>query len=258
MIVDCHTHINDPSNDVHAAEYLDACQKVSSCIVLAGISDDCARTNKQLAEYTSKHSKLTGFARINPLTEKLTPRNIKALTIDQNLKGVVLYCCDDKFHPAHSNAMRLYEILEEMSIPVFFHNIAGSSTAVLAYAQPYLLDEIAAKFPSLKLIVGNMGLPFFEQTLSLAAKHENVYADLTILPAKIWRVYNVVLGAYEAVIMDKLLFGSGYPASRADQCIETLLGFNKLLADTNLPTVPREQIRGIIERDSLALLGISA
>ena len=56
--------------------------------------------------------------------------------------------------------------------------------------------------------------------------------------------------------MDKLLFGSGFPASGAEECIEILLGFNKLLADTNLPTVPRGTIRNVIERDSPHLLGI--
>jgi hypothetical protein len=56
--------------------------------------------------------------------------------------------------------------------------------------------------------------------------------------------------------MDKLLFGSGFPSGNAGQCIETLLGFNMLLADTNLPAVPRGSIRNIIERDTLELLGI--
>jgi hypothetical protein len=56
--------------------------------------------------------------------------------------------------------------------------------------------------------------------------------------------------------MDKLLFGSGFPSGNAGQCIETLLGFNMLLADTNLPTVPRGSIRNVIERNTLELLGI--
>ncbi len=56
--------------------------------------------------------------------------------------------------------------------------------------------------------------------------------------------------------MDKLLFGSGFPFGKASECIETLLGFNKLLSDTNLPSVPLSTIRSVIERDSLELLGI--
>jgi hypothetical protein len=101
-----------------------------------------------------------------------------------------------------------------------------------------------------------MGLPFIEQTLSMVAKHENVYADLTIRPNGVWQVYNMILAAYERGVMDKLLFGSGFPFGKAETCIETLLGFNKLLADTNLLTVPRGDIQGIIERDTLDLLGI--
>jgi hypothetical protein len=56
--------------------------------------------------------------------------------------------------------------------------------------------------------------------------------------------------------MDKLLFGSGFPSGTAGACIETLLGFNMLLADTNLPTVPRGSIQNIIEKNTLELLGI--
>ena len=56
--------------------------------------------------------------------------------------------------------------------------------------------------------------------------------------------------------MDKLLFGSGYPQAAPGECIETLLGFNKLMANTALPNVPREEIREIIERDTLSVLGI--
>ena len=66
----------------------------------------------------------------------------------------------------------------------------------------------------------------------------------------------MVVAAQEYGVMDKLLFGSGFPAGSAGESIETLLGFNKLLADTNLPTVPRDNIRSIIERDTLGLLGI--
>ena len=102
-----------------------------------------------------------------------------------------------------------------------------------------------------------MGLPFLEQTMCLLAKHEHVYADLTITPQKIWQVYNMVVTAYESGVMDKLLFGSGYPYAMPGACIETLLGFNKMLSDTHLPQVPREKLRSVVERDSATLLGLT-
>jgi predicted TIM-barrel fold metal-dependent hydrolase len=120
-----------------------------------------------------------------------------------------------------------------------------------------MLDEVARRFPDLRMVIGSMGAPFVEQTMEMLAKHKNVYADLTIRPSNVWQVYNIVVPAYEYGVMDKLLFGSGFPSGRAGECIETLLGFNKLLADTNLPTVPRDKIRGIVERDALAVLGIT-
>lgn len=257
LIVDCHTHINSPSREIDAAEHLEACEKVDACIVLAS-GDDNAEVNKEVGKYVKGRRKMVGFAMVNPAEDKVGTRPIKANTSELGLAGVVTYCPDSKFHPAHSRAMRLYEACEELALPVFFHNGAPfGPDAMLEYAQPYLLDEAAQRFGSLKIIIGSMGVPFVPQTICMLAKHENVYADLTISPEKVWEIYNIVVSAHEAGVMDKLLFGSGYPFARADNCIETLLGFNKLLADTNLPTVPREKIRGIIERDTLALLGIS-
>jgi len=101
-----------------------------------------------------------------------------------------------------------------------------------------------------------MGTPFLDQTLAMVAKHENVYADLTIQPRRVWQIYNTVVTANEHGVMDKLLFGSGFPLSGAGECIERLLGLNMLMADTNLPTIPRANIRNVIERDSLDVLGI--
>lgn len=257
MIIDCHTHIKSSSDKSDVADHLDANENVDFSIVLAGSDLASDESNRQLFEHTANSRKLLGFAVVNPLTDKIGIKDITALSKTKDLKGLVVYCCQAQFHPAHTRAMRLYEAAEKLSLPVFFHNgppYQGSS--VMGYAQPHLLDEIASTFPSLKIVVGGMGRPFLEQTFCLLAKHENVYSDLTICPDKKWQVYVAVIGAYEASVMDKLLFGSGYPFAEPGNCIETLLGFNKLLADTSLPSVPREEIRSVIERDALAILGI--
>jgi len=254
MIVDCHTHINFAGDDVEMSEHLAAAEPVDACIVLAtsdgppgygsGLRrDESEEVNKGLAEYVNKHKeKMVGFAVVEPIQDKISVNNLKPIKDKLGLKGAVFY-----------------ESAQELGLPVFFHNGEGAlgADAVLDYAQPYLLDEVAREFSALKIIIGNMGMPFVEQTLLMVAKHENVYADLTIKPSNVWQTYNTVVAAYERGVMDKLLFGSGFPLGKAGQCIETLLGFNMLLADTNLPTVPRGSIRNIIERDTLELLGIS-
>jgi predicted TIM-barrel fold metal-dependent hydrolase len=259
MIIDCHTHIDFAAGNVETSAHLEAAQKVDACIVLAAEDGPSEEVNKKLADYVNKHKeKMVGFAVVEPTEDKISVNNLKTLKDKLGLKGTVLYCCACGFHPAHTRAMLFYESAQELGLPVFFHNsdVPLRREAVLDYAQPYLLDEVARTFPKLKIIIGSMGVPFAEQTLTLLGKHENVYADLTIRPSNIWQTYNIVVAAHERGIMNKLLFGSGFPHGNAGQCIETLLGFNMLLSDTNLPTVPRTGIRNIIERDTLELLGI--
>ncbi len=258
MIVDCHTHVRSLS-EAEVSEHLAAVEAVDACIVHAGLDGPPDQVNRKLSEYVDKHKdRMVGFATADPTRERIDERGLTSLTEKLGFRGVVLYCSMCGFHPAHSLAMRFYEAIQERGLPIFFHNgsHALSAEAVLEYAQPYLLDEVARAFPNLKIVIGNMGVPFVEQTLSMVGKHENVYADLTVRPAKVWQTYNIVVAAHERNVMEKLLFGSGFPLGQAGECMETLLGFNTLLGDTKLPAVPRGNLRSVIERDSLELLGI--
>jgi predicted TIM-barrel fold metal-dependent hydrolase len=259
MIVDCHTHIDFAGGDSAESEHLTAAETVDMCIVLSTLDGPSEDVNKKLAKYVDKHkTKMVGFAVLDPMDNKVNVGYLQSIKDKLGLKGIVLYCSACNMHPAHSRAMKFYESAQELCLPAFFHNSGASLKVdtILDYTQPYLLDEIAREFPALKIIIANMGLPFIEQTLSMVAKHNNVYADLTIRPKNIWQTYNTVVAAHEYGVMDKLLFGSGFPSGNAGQCIETLLGFNMLLADTNLPIVPRGNIRNVIERNTLELLGI--
>ncbi len=260
MIVDCHTHVNFDSDEFRFSEHLDAMTKVDACIVLGAAGIPSKEGNDKLGEYVENHKgKIYGFGTVNPLKDEVGLKALKGLVEKRRLSGVVMYCPAWGIHPAHSRAMEFYESVQQMGIPIFFHGGGHMKPeAVLDYSQPILLDEIARTFPAMKIVIGTMGQPFVEQALELAAKHKNVYADLTVQPVRVWQVYNTVVSAHERGVMDKLVFGSGFPASKPEECIETLLGFNKLFADTNLPTVPRDSIREIIERESLKLLGIKS
>lgn len=257
MIVDCHTHLHCTERGGLAEELRQAAAGVDACFVLAGLSEDRAAVNAGLENYLRTEPKTYGFVTINPATDDISPKRLKTLKNINRMVGVALYCAEDNFHPAHSRALQFYETAEALGLIVFFNNCPPySPTATLDYAQPWLLDEVARTFPTLRMIVGRMGVPFHFQTLCLLSKHENVFADLTIHPQKLWQVYNLVMGAYEAGVTDKLLFGSGFPYAEPGPCIETLLGLSKMMADTHLPQVPREKLRSIVERDSLTALGI--
>ncbi|MCK4998572.1 MAG: amidohydrolase family protein [Anaerohalosphaera sp.] len=258
MITDFHTHLMCPMSDLEVAGHIEACSKTDACVVLGRGQGDSADINKELGRYVKQQAKMVGFGVFNPVEDRVGVKSIKAITKDVGLCGVVLYCCEQGFHPAHSRAMRFYEAAQQLGLAVFFHNCGPRNhTDVLEYGRPYLLDEIAIRFPDLKMIIGAMGVPFVAETISMIGKHDNVYADLTVRCGRVWEIYEMIVRAHEADVMGKLLFGSGYPEHKADECIETLLGFNRMMADTHLPGVPREELRGIIERDSLAAIGIA-
>lgn len=258
MIVDCHTHIGFPGCDISPEDHFAAAEPVDACIVLAAPDEANRQSNKLVSEYVARHpKKMFGFASVNPATDDISVKYWSQVKNRMKLDGAVLYCCTEGFHPVHSRALQFYEVAETLKIPLFFHNAPPfTADSVLEFARPALLDEIAQKFKGLKIIIGSMGQPFVNETFCMLAKHENVFGDLTIHPQRVWEVYNIILSAHEASVLGKLFFGSGLPIQKAQSCIETLLGFNKLLADANLPTVPREKIREIIERDTLSILGI--
>lgn len=259
MIIDCHTHMSGLKHGAEVSDYLFATETPDRCIVLAAADGPSEEVNMKLSEYIHRYGeKMIGFAVVEPTADDISVKALNSLQDKLGLKGVVLHCANCGFHPAHSRAMQLYEVAQEVGLPVFFHNGDSplKSTGVLDFMQPYLIDEVARTFSNLKIIVGTMGSPFVEQALSLIGKHKNVYGDLTVNPDNLWQVYNTVVAAHETGVMEKLLFGSGWPFGDFGKCIESLLGFNRLLGDAELPPVPRNMIKSIVERDTLAILGI--
>jgi predicted TIM-barrel fold metal-dependent hydrolase len=126
----------------------------------------------------------------------------------------------------------------------------------LEFGRPFLIDEVARSFPNLRIVIAQMGQPWIDESIVLLGKHEHVYADISGLFLRPWSGYNALVSAYQHGVSDKLLFGSDFPYTKPADCIEALFSINQLVQGTNLPVVPRETLRGIVERDALELLGL--
>ena len=113
-------------------------------------------------------------------------------------------------------------------------------------------------FPDLKILIAQVGHPWVEETLVLLGKHGNIFADISGVASRPWQLYTTLLNATSFRVMDRLLFGSGFPRETPAKAIESLYSVNAYNQGTQLPSIPRAQIRGIVERDSLACLGIEA
>jgi predicted TIM-barrel fold metal-dependent hydrolase len=213
--------------------------------------------NRYVADYVNKFpEKLIGFAGIDP-TERTALDELRACRDGLQLRGITLSPANQDFHPTDSRAMRIYAEAERLGMPILVHPV-GPSTAEskLDYARPYLLDEVARNFPNLRLVIAQMGQPWIDETICMLGKHANVYADVSGLLLRPWQAYNALVLAHQHQVIDKLLFGSDFPHTSATECIEALYSVNQVAQGTSLPIVPREALRGIVEREALSLLGL--
>lgn len=214
--------------------------------------------NRYVAEYVRRFpQKLIGFAGIDP-TEHQARDEVRFVRGDLSLRGITISPANQDFHPADTRAMRVYELAEELGMPVLVH--PGSPFAEqskMEFGRPLLLDEVARAFPKLNLIVAQLGQPWIDETICLLGKHANIFADVSGLLRRPWQAYNALVSAYQYGVIEKLLFGSDFPYTNATECIEALYSLNQIAHGTNLPIVPRESLRGIVERDTLSLLGLA-
>jgi uncharacterized protein len=213
--------------------------------------------NRYVSEYVNRFpQKLIGFAGIDP-TEGSAAGDVKAARREMGLRGVTLSPANQDFHPTDSRAMRVYEMAEQLGMPILMHpGSPFAEQAKMEYARPLLLDEVARAFPQLRMVVAQLGHPFIDETICLLGKHPNVFADVSGLLKRPWQAYNALVCTYQYGVIDKLLFGSDFPYTNPTECIEALYNLNQMAHGTNLPIVPRESLRGIVERDALALLGL--
>ncbi len=283
MIFDCFTHIWDSPDQLgrciphrrdelveqkaldlatagSAQRHLDAAQPVTTTFVVGFKSRylDSEIPNERIVSYVKDHpGKLIGFAGIDPSTPTFAIDELHRVSLDLAIGGVAVAPAAQDYHPTNSQAMTVYAEAEMLELPMIFHTgIFLAREAKLEYARPILLDEIAREFPKLKIIVAHMGYPWVADCVALLGKHPNVYAETSWLTGKPWQAYQAMVMAYEHGVIDKLFFGSGFPRRSVSQAVEELYDINHIPNGANLPTVPREHLRGIVERDAPSILGI--
>lgn len=274
MIVDCHTQIWDssarlgmlaPASSSQSMpadwpRHYEAVHPVDRAIVLGFKSRYLGAEipNHYIADYVRKHStKMVGFAGIDP-TDADWLTELQIAQGDLGLKGVTISPTMQNFHPADSRALDLYEECTRRNMPILVEHNHRYPPAKLEFARPTLFDEVAREFPQLRIVIAHMGFPWIDETLVMLAKHPHIYADVAGLLRQPWLSYNALLKAHEYGVMNKLLFGSDFPHRSPAACIEALYHVNQVAAGTSLPIVPREQLRGVVERDTLGLLGLEA
>jgi len=212
--------------------------------------------NELIADYVSRDAQYRyGIAGIDPLAESVDQDFSMAMNL--GLSGIAVSPSLAGFHPTHSCAMHIYEKCCENNLPVFVTMPQPiPASAVLDFARPIHWDEVARTYPDLKIMFTQFGFPWIDELLVLAGKHEHVFAEVSGVATRPWQVYNALSTAWSLDVIDRLLFGSGFPLSTPQQAIESLYSVNVSIKGTPLPPIPRARVKEIVERDAFACLGI--
>lgn len=288
MIVDVHTHVPSHTDTVPPEEekldnimrpgkalrltttyddFLEAMKPVDRVIsfgiampadrpAVIGKRDMKAVNDAAAALVAQAPEKIIGFMSVHP-DEPDVLDEMERANSDLKLRGLKLGPNYQNFDPLGENARRVYARAEEMKLPVVFHQ--GTSPirdAPLRYAHPLVMDEIAILFPELRIVMAHIGHPWMGDCLVVIRKHPNVYADISGLFYRPWQCYNGMRLAYEWSVIDKLLLGSDYPITTPEETMDAFRQLARFTRQHHLPEVPPELIEGIIQRNSLELLGL--
>lgn len=246
-------HSADPDDHAQAMAPVDAAVLLGFESKLLGGSIP----HEQLAGYVQRDpDRLMGFAGIDPKADT-DPVDSLEHALSLGLVGVTVNPAAAGFHPTDTRAMALFEACQHHAVPVLIESgTTFAREARMEFARPVLVDEVAREFPDLKLVLGTFGDPWVDEGVALLAKHPNVFADIAGFTARPWQLFNALLTAHQLDAMSQVLFGSNFPFVTPEQAIKTIYSVNTLTQGTHLPSVPREQLRSVVERDTIAVLGL--
>jgi predicted TIM-barrel fold metal-dependent hydrolase len=212
-------------------------------------------TNEEIAELAIKNSDVAiAFASINPHRGPDGVRAAKRLIAEYKVKGFKFHPTVQEFYPNDRLAYPLYEVIAEAKLPALFHTgqtgmgagTRGGSGLRLKYSNPLYLDDVAADFPDMPIVLAHPSFPWQEEALSVATHKPQVFIDLSGWSPK---YFPPILVQYaNTLLKDKVLFGSDYPVISPEKWIEE---FDRLAI--------KPEVRPLILKQNAAkLLGLNS
>ena len=186
---------------------------------------------------------LIPFASIDPHKGKLGVREAERL-IGEGVRGFKFHPNTQAFWPDDRAAYPLYEVIEAAGLISLFHTgqtgigagMPGGGGVRLKYSNPMAVDDVAADFPGMDIILAHPSFPWQEEALAVATHKPNVYIDLSGWSPEYFP--DILVRYTNTLLKDKMLFGSDYPLITPDRW---LADFEKLpIRDEVRPKVLKE------------------
>jgi predicted TIM-barrel fold metal-dependent hydrolase len=210
-------------------------------------------SSEEIAERAAEHADvLLPFGSVDPLRGARAVRQARRLAEEYGVLGFKFHPSLQNFEPNDPAHRPLWDTLQELGTVALFHTgqtgigagLPGGRGIKLRHSDPMLLDDVAADFPHLTMVLAHPSVPWVDSSISIATHKANVYLDLSGWSPKYFPPQLVRQAG--GLLRHKVLFGSDFPVLAPDRW---LADFEKLDI--------RDEVRPLIlKENALRVLGL--
>ena len=145
-------------------------------------------SSEEIADAAAEHADvLIPFGSVDPHAGKAAVARARRLVTEHGVRGFKFHPSLQAFEPNDTRHYPLYDALQELRVPALFHTgqsgigagLPGGRGIKLRYSAPMLLDDVAADFPHLMIVLAHPSVPWQDEAISIATHKANVYIDLS-------------------------------------------------------------------------------
>lgn len=190
---------------------------ISQAVLFAVDAPIVYASNEYVSGLCALHpGRFIGFASVNP-TLKDAPAVLEHAVRNLGLKGLKLHPPLQRFSPDDESVFPVYEKALELNIPVVFHvgTTPFGPLCRLAHANPILIDEVAVRYPTLRIMLTHLGTLWHNEAFMVVEKHPNVYIDTAAYVYELPQLLTSDL--LTRIGPGKFIFGTDYPMPYTDR-----------------------------------------
>jgi predicted TIM-barrel fold metal-dependent hydrolase len=212
-----------------------------------------ALSSEDIAAQAAEHADvLIPFGSVDPHRGAAAVEQAQRLVRDLGVRGFKFHPSLQAFSPDDETFRPLWAALEELGVPALFHTgqngigagLPGGRGIKLKYSNPLLIDDVAADFPGLTVILAHPSVPWQAEAISMATHKANVFIDLSGWSPKYFPPE--LVKAAGGMLRRKVLFGSDYPLISPERWIEDFRGLG----------LKEEVLPGILKGNAIGVLGL--
>lgn len=185
-------------------------QNITKAVILPDISPVTTGVvpNEYVLDFCHGENTYIPFCTVNPALSTHPESEVKNC-LRKGAKGIKIYPSYNHFYPNERRLYPLYELAQDDRVPVLSHT--GSSVfkrSKIKYADPIHLDDVAADFPDLIILMAHGGRGvWYDKAYFLSRIHPNLYIEISGLPPR--NLLNYFPEMEKNI--DKFVFGSDWP-----------------------------------------------